>query len=71
LSQNLIERRYPKWLGIAQHAHRMQRRGIDIEVTEAEIVQMMNDIENRLTGKQRNRVADLALTLEPAMTSRE
>jgi hypothetical protein len=44
----------PKGLGISQHAHRMQLRGIDIEVTEAEMVQMTNDIENHMTGKQRN-----------------
>jgi hypothetical protein len=58
----------PKGLGIAKHARPMQLRGIDIEVTEAEIVQMKNDIENRLSEEQKNRVADLVLTLEPVMT---
>jgi hypothetical protein len=58
----------PPKVSIAGHAHLMQLRGIDVEISEPDILKMKQAIEQNLNDEKRDVLARLVLTLEPDTT---
>jgi hypothetical protein len=60
----LIAKSPPK-IPISKYSHPMQLQGIDIEISEVEIMQMKETIEQKFTDEQRDLLGKLVLALEP------